>query len=181
VETARLVGLESSFASIFTEFAAEAIDILSQPTHSVYGKLNWFLQKSPTWNISKFFSYWLERILLRAPEDNDGQRHEMNWLLNLLAQGMQNRQVPMAHILTVQKLMQTVGYGALSKEQCSRPPTILIPVDLVLRDKSQANSRACRPHHHGRGWHDTVYPGWSGEFLCYRAGRWQASGSRQGA
>jgi Nucleolar pre-ribosomal-associated protein 1 len=94
VETVKSIGLSSPLASIFTEFAATAIEMLDQPSHAMYGKINKFLQKSPSWDVAKFISYWTEKILLREPEDNmKGLFQEITWLLNLLLQGLRDNEV----------------------------------------------------------------------------------------
>lgn len=92
-ETAKLAGLSTPFASILTEFAAEAVEILSLPSHFMYGKINKLLQKGPVWNLSKFATYWTEKILLCEPEDESGHLPETTWLLNLLIRGLRDDQV----------------------------------------------------------------------------------------
>lgn len=92
-ETAKSVGLAGPLPSVLTEFAAGAVDLLNQPSHPIYGKLNKFLQKGPSWNVCKFLAFSVEKILLREPEDDNGQSHEIAWLLNLLIRGLQNDQV----------------------------------------------------------------------------------------
>jgi nucleolar pre-ribosomal-associated protein 1 len=93
VETAKSVGLESPLASIFTEFAAEAVEILTQPSHSTYGKVNKFLQKAPSWNMARFLGYWAEKVLLREPDDDHGSHDETTWLFGLLVRGLKTDQV----------------------------------------------------------------------------------------
>jgi nucleolar pre-ribosomal-associated protein 1 len=92
-ETAKAVGFASPLASIFTEFAAEAVEVLNQPSHPMYGKINKFLQRKPSWNLSKFVGYWAEKIFLREPEDDNGHHHETSWLLSLLIRGLRDIEV----------------------------------------------------------------------------------------
>ena len=94
METVNSTGLASPLPSIFTEFAATALEMLDQPSHAMYGKINKFLQKSPSWDVAKFISYWTEKIFLREPEDNPkGLSQEMTWLLNLLIRGLRDHEV----------------------------------------------------------------------------------------
>lgn len=93
VETAKLVGLTGPLAAVVTEFAAAAIEMLDQPSHAMYGKINKFLQKGPSWNVSKLVGYWIEKIMLREPEDDHGHFQEMFWLLTLLNRGLQDVEV----------------------------------------------------------------------------------------
>jgi nucleolar pre-ribosomal-associated protein 1 len=88
VETAKLTGLATPLASILTEFAAAAVEMLMQPSHPMYGKINKFLQKRPSWELSKFIGYWIETILLHEPEEGGSHSEEMSWLLRLLTRGL---------------------------------------------------------------------------------------------
>jgi nucleolar pre-ribosomal-associated protein 1 len=90
---AKSVGLASSCPTVFSEFAAQAVDILSQPSHPVYAKLNKYLQKGPCWNVAKFVPHWIENIILCEPETDDGHHVETTWLLSVLIRGLQNTQV----------------------------------------------------------------------------------------
>jgi nucleolar pre-ribosomal-associated protein 1 len=93
VETTKAVGLATSLPSVFSEFAAEAVGILNQPSHPVYAKLNKYLQKGPCWNVAKFVPYWIENILLCEPEADDGHHVETTWLLSVLIRGLRDNQV----------------------------------------------------------------------------------------
>jgi nucleolar pre-ribosomal-associated protein 1 len=93
VETAKSVGLASPLASIFTEFAAESVEILNRPFLPMYGKVNKFLQLRPSWNMSRFLGYWAEKVLLCEPEDDHGSHDETAWLLGLLVRGLKNDEV----------------------------------------------------------------------------------------
>lgn len=89
-ETAKSVGLANRLSAVCTEFAAEAVDILNQPSHLMYGKINKFLQKGPSWNVSHFVGYWIEKVLFQQPEDDHGDLHETTWLLGLLMRGLRD-------------------------------------------------------------------------------------------
>ena len=93
VETVKSVGRVRPLVSILTEFAATAIVMLDEPSHAMYGKISKFLQKGPVWDVSKFIPYWIGKILLREPEDDNGPFQETSWLLNLLIQGLRDNEV----------------------------------------------------------------------------------------
>jgi nucleolar pre-ribosomal-associated protein 1 len=93
LETVKLSGLEYPVASILTEFTAAALDVLKQPAHPTYGKINKFLQKGPSWELSKFIGYWIESLLLREPDDPSSHNAERSWFLNILIRGLQDMKV----------------------------------------------------------------------------------------
>lgn len=76
------------------ELAASCLTVLTDPLHKMYGKINLFLQKHPSWEIDKIPSYWIDKIILHEPEYDDGYGEELNWLLDLLIQGL--RTVPVS-------------------------------------------------------------------------------------
>jgi nucleolar pre-ribosomal-associated protein 1 len=61
--------------------------------HKMYKKVNLFLQKHPSWDISKIPSYWIDKILLHEPDYDDGSTEETNWLLDLLVTGLRTLNV----------------------------------------------------------------------------------------
>lgn len=154
LETAKAVGFASPLATIFTEFAAEAVEILSQPSHPMYGKVNKLLQKSPSWNLSKFVTYWDEKVLLREPEDDRGHPCETTWLLKLLIRGLRDDQVCSKRSKGALQLMNETGHGTISKKQYLRQSPRLIPIELVLRYTSQADFGPSLPLHQARRRYD---------------------------
>ncbi|PLB42204.1 NPA1/URB1 family protein [Aspergillus candidus] len=88
VETVKQLGLESPVPWIVGACAAHCLAVLADPMHKLYGKVNQFLQKAPTWEPEKIPSYWIDRILLHEPELDDGYFEETNWLLDLLLKGL---------------------------------------------------------------------------------------------
>ncbi|KAL8907651.1 MAG: hypothetical protein Q9207_001303 [Kuettlingeria erythrocarpa] len=68
--------------------AAEFCLVLSNPLHSLYAKVNRFLNKAPTWQVEKMPSYWVDQILMHLPTNDDAHYKEMGWLLNLLIEGL---------------------------------------------------------------------------------------------
>lgn len=61
--------------------------------HKLYGKVNLFLQKAPSWEVVKLPSYWIDKILLHEPEYDDGYFEEIDWLLDLFVKGLRTENV----------------------------------------------------------------------------------------
>jgi nucleolar pre-ribosomal-associated protein 1 len=92
-ETVQNDGFETVLPSIVAEVAAQTVAIIADPSHKMYGKVNKFLNRAPSWDAQKVISYWTDRILLKEPEDDDGHDLEINWLLQLLINGLRNAKV----------------------------------------------------------------------------------------
>ncbi|KKK17770.1 hypothetical protein P175DRAFT_0498459 [Aspergillus ochraceoroseus IBT 24754] len=88
LETVKQLGLESPIPWIVGECAASCLAVLVNPMHKLYGKVNKFLQKAPSWEPEKIPSYWIDKILLHEPELDDGYFEEVGWLLDLLIKGL---------------------------------------------------------------------------------------------
>lgn len=93
LETVKEFGLQDPFPPVAGELAARSILVLNNPLHKVYGKVNRFLNKGPTWDIGKIPSYWIDKILLREPEYDDSHLEEVVWLLDLLISGLRSESV----------------------------------------------------------------------------------------
>jgi nucleolar pre-ribosomal-associated protein 1 len=92
-ETVHEQGLETKMPSMIGEVASQMVAILADPSHKMYGKTNKFLNKAPSWDAQKVISYWIDRMLLQEPEDDDGHELEVNWLLQLLVNGLRTSEV----------------------------------------------------------------------------------------
>jgi len=68
--------------------AARSILVANSPLHFMYTKVNKFLNKSPEWNISKLPAYWVGKILLAPPTEDDAHHREVAWLLDALVEGL---------------------------------------------------------------------------------------------
>ena len=89
-ETIQTHGLSTKMPSAVAQLATQILTILADPSHKMYGKVNKFLNKGPSWNVQRILSYWIDKILLKEPEDDDGHDLEVNWLLQLLVYGLRN-------------------------------------------------------------------------------------------
>ena len=80
----------SPLPSFITSLAAQMLLVEVDPGHKLYGKVNTFLLRGPSWGeAQKSMRYWLDRILLHEPDDDDGGYSvEVEWLLDTLAWGL---------------------------------------------------------------------------------------------
>lgn len=67
--------------------------VLSDPLHVLYTKVNKFLNRTPRWDLARLPSYWVDRILLNSPDDNDAFYQEVEWLLDTLTDGLRTPNV----------------------------------------------------------------------------------------
>jgi nucleolar pre-ribosomal-associated protein 1 len=68
-------------------FARNALDVLQNPLHCLYGKLNKFLLKGPTWKLDRLPLVY--DILQDGPELDDAYYSELSWLFSYLLDGVQ--------------------------------------------------------------------------------------------
>lgn len=78
------------FVGVFT---SRALLVLANPVHFLYGKMNKFLNKGPPWRIAKVPSYWIDKVLLHQPEDDDAHQEEVEWLLDTMIDGLRTKEV----------------------------------------------------------------------------------------
>lgn len=73
--------------------AARSLLVLADPLHFMYIKVNRFLNKGPPWSVSKLPSYWIDKIMLHPPSDDDAHDDEIGWLLDALLEGLRTPSV----------------------------------------------------------------------------------------
>ena len=73
--------------------ACKAVTILHNPLDFMYAKINRFLNKSPSWTVSRLPSYWIDKILLMPPEIDNAHYREVGWLLDTLIEGLRTQEV----------------------------------------------------------------------------------------
>lgn len=93
VETAKDIGLGNPFPSVLAESGLKFVEVLRDPLHFMYAKVNRFLNKGPTWDKKKTVSYWIDKIILRDSEGGDSKVSEITWLLGILVNGLQTIEV----------------------------------------------------------------------------------------
>ena len=59
----------------------------------MYIKVNKFLNKGPPWNVTKLPSYWIDKVMLHPPSDDDSHHREVEWLLDALLDGLRTPSV----------------------------------------------------------------------------------------
>ena len=91
--TVNNIGMEKPVPWIVGECASNCLEVLIDPLHKVYGKVNKFLQKAPSWEVEKIPTYWVDKILLHEPELDDGYFDEIDWLLNLFIKALRTEAV----------------------------------------------------------------------------------------
>jgi len=74
--------------SVAAELTAQLAPILNDPADRMYGKVNRFLLKSPVWDLDRIINYWVDKILLSEPENDDGHHLEVDRLLAILQNGL---------------------------------------------------------------------------------------------
>lgn len=93
VETATKVIDDHPLAYYAGVLAADLFLVLSDPLHFMYAKANEFLNKGPEWNVTKLPSYWVNRVLMNPPTDDDRHHQEAEWLLDGLIDGLRTSAV----------------------------------------------------------------------------------------
>jgi nucleolar pre-ribosomal-associated protein 1 len=86
VETAKKTIDQDPLPSFISAFAANAITVLKDPLHVMYGKLNKFLSKGPTWQVDKL--PLMHKILDEKPTLDDAHHLEVDWLLSYMLTGL---------------------------------------------------------------------------------------------
>ncbi|KAI0132508.1 ribosome 60S biogenesis N-terminal-domain-containing protein [Xylariales sp. AK1849] len=77
---------ESTIPSTIIAFVCRALDVLKNPTHCVYPKLNRFLTRGPVWDLHKI--PLVQNILQEGPTEDDAYYTELSWLLSYLLDGL---------------------------------------------------------------------------------------------
>lgn len=86
IETIRQFGLSQAPPTLIPELTNTLLHILVDPTHKLYSKVNEFLLHAPVWTSKRTINYWLEKILMMEPDDDEPQAFqvEVTWLLTWL-------------------------------------------------------------------------------------------------
>lgn len=160
IETTKEAGLATPLPTIAAELGARCLSILTNPLHKMYGKVNKFLNKGPTWVLTKIVSHWIDRILLREPEDDNGHIEEVDWLLELLIRGLKSQRVGLACTKELRGTNGGTGYESLlaGKRFRARPFTILVPSSTC--QAAQEDSASGVPSNSGWRKYDPGDPGW---------------------
>ncbi|CAL8578272.1 hypothetical protein XPA_004063 [Xanthoria parietina] len=88
VETCQSSIGDTALAGFAGVMAAECCLVLSDPLHTLYAKVNRFLNKGPAWKVDKLPSSWVEQIVMRLPSVDEDYYKEIEWLLNVLTEAL---------------------------------------------------------------------------------------------
>ncbi|KAI1302953.1 ribosome 60S biogenesis N-terminal-domain-containing protein, partial [Xylaria venustula] len=90
VESAKGLIVEGPLPSILVVFACRALDILKNPLHCLYEKVNLFLTSGPTWQPNNI--PLLKVILQEGPTVDGSYYTEISWLLGFLVDSLRTPQ-----------------------------------------------------------------------------------------
>lgn len=93
VETAENIIADSPLTYYAGVLAASLLLVLGDPLHLMYAKVNKFLNRGPVWNVKKLPSYWVDKVLMNPPTDDDSHHDEAEWLLDGLIDGLRTSAV----------------------------------------------------------------------------------------
>lgn len=96
METAEHLVSDAPLPYFAGELASSFFLVLADPLHFMYAKVNKFLNKGPTWDVTRLPSYWVDKILLNPPTDDDTHYIEAEWLLTGLKDGLRTSTVSLA-------------------------------------------------------------------------------------
>jgi nucleolar pre-ribosomal-associated protein 1 len=80
-------------------FAVLALNIVSNPADFMYPKINKFLQRGPSWNIMRLPAYWEKTVLIGHSSQDDAYFMEVEWVLDLLYEGLRTSKVKFLSIM----------------------------------------------------------------------------------
>ena len=93
IESAREVISTEPCPHFVAAIASSSLLVLADPLHFMYTKVNKFLNKSPQWNVDKLPVYWIDKIILHPPVDDDAHHREVEWMLDVLMNGLRTPEV----------------------------------------------------------------------------------------
>ncbi|ORY02070.1 ribosome 60S biogenesis N-terminal-domain-containing protein, partial [Clohesyomyces aquaticus] len=82
LETVERNGNDGPLPYVGGVFAARAVNILADPTHVLFGKVNKFLLKRPYWFVDNIPRYFGRNIVRNDPEQDDSYHKEVDWFLD---------------------------------------------------------------------------------------------------
>ncbi|KAL0472349.1 ribosome 60S biogenesis N-terminal domain-containing protein [Neurospora intermedia] len=91
-ETARVAAASQAsnavapLPSTIVAFACHAVNVLRDPTHSLYPKINSFLTRGPFWSVDRV--PLADEVLTEEPTVGDSYYSQLNWLLTYLLDGL---------------------------------------------------------------------------------------------
>lgn len=83
LETVDPTGLET-FPYVGGVLAARSVQILADPTHTMFSKINTFLTKSPAWDVDHLLRYFWRSIVASEPDEDGSYHKEVDWFLDYM-------------------------------------------------------------------------------------------------
>lgn len=74
------------------------------------------MNRSPIWNPSKLPSYWIDKIFLSPPEQDEAHQNEVDWLLEAFIQGLRTPAVSLSIFSYAPSDLHALGPQSLPKE-----------------------------------------------------------------
>ena len=93
VETAKEYASDHPLPYPVAVLAAHLSAVVADPLHFMYEKVNEFLQRGSQWNVRKLPSYWVDKILMKPPSNDESHYREAEWLLDILIDGLRTSAV----------------------------------------------------------------------------------------
>ncbi|KAI1503855.1 ribosome 60S biogenesis N-terminal-domain-containing protein [Biscogniauxia marginata] len=90
VESARDYIGEAPLPNVMVAFACKALDVLKNPLHCLYEKVNQFLTSGPVWSLSNI--PLIQNILKEGPTEDGAYYSEVSWLLAFLLDSLRTPQ-----------------------------------------------------------------------------------------
>ncbi|KAI9892360.1 MAG: hypothetical protein M1814_001561 [Vezdaea aestivalis] len=84
--TAEPLIVDNPMPAFLIAFASGALEVLANPLHFLYPKVNEFLQQGPKWADSTVPMF--HKIMLYGPTEDEGYYQEVQWLLERLIKGL---------------------------------------------------------------------------------------------
>lgn len=91
-ETAMINGLEHPLPYLAGAFGAKVLQVQYDPTHFLYPKINRYLNKGPSWIVSKMPTYWFEHVVLSVPDGDDAYWKEVSWIVEWLVDALRSEE-----------------------------------------------------------------------------------------
>ena len=93
LETVKTAGQDQPIPAVLGELAIKSVEVLKNPIHFLFGKMNKFLNKGPSWQAQKTLSYWMDAVILQDSDNMDSNLKEISWLMDVLIQGLRRAEV----------------------------------------------------------------------------------------
>jgi nucleolar pre-ribosomal-associated protein 1 len=75
---------DSPFPYVGGVFAAHCVQVIADPTHFMFGKINTFLTNRPSWDVKNLPRKFMRLIINSQPDEDDSYHKEVDWFLEYL-------------------------------------------------------------------------------------------------